>query len=1386
MNTLPTLSTTATSASSVAGSPYAITASGAVNANYTISYVAGSLTVTPLAITVTVDAQSKMYGNVDPTLTYQITSGSLVPGDAFTGTLSRTAGENVGTYSINRNTLALNSNYALTYTAANLTIVTRAIAVTANAQNKSYGDTDPALTYTYTGTLAFSDTFTGGLSRVSGENVGTYAINQNNLALSSNYALTYTGANLTIGTRAIAVTADAKTKTYGDADPTLTYQVTSGSLVTGDRFTGAITRAPGENVGTYTINRGSLALSSNYALTYTGANLTIGTRAIAVTADAKTKTYGDADPTLTYTYTGTLATGDAFTGALSRAAGQNIGTYAINQNTLALSSNYALTYTGANLTISTRAITVTADAKSKTYGDVDPTLTYQITSGSLVTGDAFTGALSRAPGENIGTYAINQNTLVLNGNYALTYTGANLTIGTRAIAVTADAKSKTYGDADPVLTYTYTGTLVTGDAFTGLLSRAPGENIGTYAINQNTLALSSNYALTYTGANLTISTRAIAVTADAKSKTYGDADPTLTYTYTGTLATGDAFTGALSRAPGENIGTYAINQNTLVLNGNYALTYTGANLTIGTRAIAVTADAKSKTYGDADPALTYTYTGTLATGDAFTGGLSRAAGENIGTYAINQNSLALNSNYALTYTGANLTIGTRAIAVTADAKSKTYGDPDPALTYTYTGTLVTGDSFTGALSRAAGENIGTYAINQNTLALSSNYALTYTGSNLTIGTRAIAVTVDAKSKTYGDADPALTYQITSGSLVTGDAFTGALSRAVGENIGTYAINQNTLALNSNYALTYTGANLTIGTRAIALTADAKSKTYGDVDPTLTYTYSGTLVTGDSFTGSLSRSPGENIGTYAINQNTLALNSNYALTYTGANLTIGTRAITVTADAKSKTYGDADPAFTYTYTGTLVAGDAFTGVLARAAGENIGTYAINQNTLALSSNYALTYKGANLTIGTRAIAVTAAPKNKTYGDSDPALTYTYTGTLATGDSFTGTLSRTTGEGAGSYAINKNTLALGSNYTLTYTGATLVINKAPLSVTADNKSRLFLLANPPLTLTYSGFKFSDAPTSLTAQPSVTTTAVRLSLPGVYPITVQGAASSNYDITYHNGQLTVLLATRTIAFTALPQKTYGDPDFSAGASLNTDETLVLTSSNTNVATIVNGQIHIVGAGTTVITAAAPENGGYSTTDPISQILIVDKAQQTISFAAIPNLYSGDSYDLSSVKSSAGLPVTLTVADQTIASITGTKLNALAIGTTAVTASAAGNANYYPAANVTQPVKILDKFGAELIVRKALSPNGDGINDFLYIEGIKDHPVNSFTVINRNGVKIFEIKNYNNADKVFVGRSSVTGDLQTAGTYFYLIELNDGGTIHRQTGYFLLKYQN
>ncbi|MBH8770312.1 filamentous hemagglutinin N-terminal domain-containing protein [Pseudomonas aeruginosa] len=1150
---------------------------GLNTANYTLSYVGNDLRITPAQLNVIADAKTKVYGDLDPALTYQVsglkrgdTAGAVLNG----GSLSRVAGENVGVYGINQGGLGLvSSNYTLNYQGNNLTITKALLNVIADAKTKVYGDADPALTYQVSG-LKNGDTAGavlngGSLSRVAGENVGVYGINQGGLGLlSANYDLSYQGNNLTITKALLNVIADAKTKVYGDADPSLTYQVsglkngdTAGAVLNG----GSLSRVAGENVGVYGINQGDLALNSgNYDLSYQGNNLTITKALLNVIADAKTKVYGDADPSLTYQVSG-LKNGDTAGavlngGGLVRVSGENVGNYAIQQGGLGLvSGNYDLAYQGNNLTITKALLNVIADAKTKVYGDADPSLTYQVS--GLKNGDSagsiLTGGLNRAAGENVGVYGINQGDLALNsGNYDLSYQGNNLTITKALLNVIADAKTKVYGDADPSLTYQVSG-LKNGDTAGavlngGSLSRVAGENVGVYGINQGDLALNSgNYDLSYQGNNLTITKALLNVIADAKTKVYGDADPSLTYQVSG-LKNGDTAGavlngGGLVRVSGENVGNYAIQQGGLgLVSGNYDLAYQGNNLTITKALLNVIADAKTKVYGDADPSLTYQVSG-LKNGDSagsiLTGGLNRAAGENVGVYGINQGDLALNSgNYDLSYQGNNLTITKALLNVIADAKTKVYGDADPSLTYQVSG-LKNGDTAGavlngGSLSRVAGENVGVYGINQGDLALNSgNYDLSYQGNNLTITKALLNVIADAKTKVYGDADPSLTYQVsglkngdTAGAVLNG----GGLVRVSGENVGNYAIQQGGLGLVSgNYDLAYQGNNLTITKALLNVIADAKTKVYGDADPSLTYQVSG-LKNGDSagsiLTGGLNRAAGENVGVYGINQGDLALNSgNYDLSYQGNNLTITKALLNVIADAKTKVYGDADPSLTYQVSGLKngdSAGSILTGGLNRAAGENVGVYGINQGDLALNSgNYDLSYQGNNLTITKALLNVIADGKTKVYGDADPSLTYQVSG-LKNGDTAGavlngGSLSRVAGENVGVYGINQGGLGLVSgNYDLAYQGNNLTITKALLNVIADGKTKVYGDADPSLTYQVSGLKNGDSAGSILTGGLNRDAGENV---GVYGINQGGLVltSGNYDLAYQGNDLTITKA-------------------------------------------------------------------------------------------------------------------------------------------------------------------------------------------------------------------------------------------------------------------------
>jgi hypothetical protein len=114
----------------------------------------------------------------------------------------------------------------------------------------------------------------------------------------------------------------------------------------------------------------------------------------------------------------------------------NVGTCVINANQIGDSNVAAASQVSQNFTVNPRAITVTADAKTKAFGATDPTFTYTITTGSLVLGDAITGTLTRVSGSDVGTYQIQAGTLTSANNpkYSVTFAGADLTI-TRATPV---------------------------------------------------------------------------------------------------------------------------------------------------------------------------------------------------------------------------------------------------------------------------------------------------------------------------------------------------------------------------------------------------------------------------------------------------------------------------------------------------------------------------------------------------------------------------------------------------------------------------------------------------------------------------------------------------------------------------------------------------------------------------------------------------------------------------------------------------------------------------------------------------------------------------------------------------------------------------------------
>jgi hypothetical protein len=487
----------------------------------------------------------------------------------------------------------------------------------------------------------------------------------------------------------------------------------------------------------------------------------------------------------------------------------NVGNYQIipalsNQNYIFTGTNGVLSVTPANLT-------VTANAVSKKFGEVDPNLTF--TSNGLIGNDALAGNLSRESGENVGNYAISQGSLA-NSNYNISYTGANFTINPVILnlVVQADSKTRLYGASNPIFTGTIAaGALQNGETLDSIgltfsTDATSTSNVGNYQIIP--VLTNQNYIFTGTNGVLSVTPASLTVTANTLSKIYGETDPALTYSVSGLIGN-DALAGNLSRASGENAGNYAITQGSLA-NPNYNISYTGANFTINPAILnlAIQADSKTRLYGASNPIFTGTITaGALQNGETLdsiglTFNTDATSTSNVGTYQIIP--VLTNQNYIFTSTNGILSVTPASLTVTANTLSKIYGEIDPVLTYSTSG-LINSDTLSGNLARASGENVGNYAITQGNLA-NPNYTLNYVGAELGISPANLTITANPQSKTFGEADPKLTFSIQG--LVGEDKLTGELSRVAGETVKTYEITSNVSA-GDNYKLSYIPNLLTI-------------------------------------------------------------------------------------------------------------------------------------------------------------------------------------------------------------------------------------------------------------------------------------------------------------------------------------------------------------------------------------------------------------------------------------------------------------------------------------------------------------------------------------------------------------------------------------------------
>jgi len=309
-DTATSLTTPATLATSAtAGSPvgsYTITASGAVDVNYSITFANGTLTVNPAALTITANNTNKFYGAALPIFTASYTG--FVNGDApaslttpVTLSTTATAASPVGHYSVTASG-ALDANYTITEVNGTLTVLMAA----------------PVLTWTNPASIIYGTALGTNELNAAANTTGTFAYHP------TNGAVLYTGSNtlsvvftptdtvdytsatdtvsLVVLPAPLTVTAVSVTRTYGEANPVFTgtiLGVTNGDNITATYNAATTASSP---VGTYAITPSLVDpenLETNYTITFTNGTLTVNPAALRITANNETKYYGQA-----FTFTG--------------------------------------------------------------------------------------------------------------------------------------------------------------------------------------------------------------------------------------------------------------------------------------------------------------------------------------------------------------------------------------------------------------------------------------------------------------------------------------------------------------------------------------------------------------------------------------------------------------------------------------------------------------------------------------------------------------------------------------------------------------------------------------------------------------------------------------------------------------------------------------------------------------------------------------------------------------------------------------------------------------------------------------------------------------------------------------------------------------------------
>jgi len=340
-----------------------------------------------------------------------------------------------------------------------------------------------------------------------------------------------------------------------------------------------------------------------------------------------------------------------------------------------------------------------------------------------------------------------------------------------------------------------------------------------------------------------------------------------------------------------------------------------------------------------------------------------------------------------------------------------------------------------------------------------------------------------------------------------------------------------------------------------------------------------------------------------------------------------------------------------------------------------------------------------------------------------------------------------------------------------------------------------------------------TVVTAQDGATTKS--------YIITVNRAKSANTGLAglaITGGTLAPAFATATLRYTASVPYTTSSINVTpltgdATATVTVNGNIVLPGSASagiplyvglnTITTKVTAQNGITTNTYTIsITRAAPSTNALLASISLSpaSTLVGATGPGYLNFtSAVPNSESS----VQVIATAKDPTATITVNDQAIISGTASQAITLNVGantiTTVITAQdgvtaktaiiTVNRAAPTGANSVYEPISVTKTAEQATLedgvtVHQAVSPNGDGINDYLTIDGITSYPDNNLMIIDRNGAMVYQAKGYDNSTKLFDGHSNINGKMQLPGTYFYSLDYTVNGENKHKTGYIILKY--